>query len=463
MVPGPNSPSIAARLTRTDGCRWAKESIDGFLGENLLHGQKLALERGVAEVRFESGASVFLEGPSVFEILSSNSGRLYSGELTADVPDEAHGFTVFAPTMDVVDLGTRFALSADANARTGVRVLSGKVRARWPHASAKLVREEELTTGESIAIDASGDRSTSFTAASLPDRLPELKPIPLPPPIDPSLTWKAVPADRPIIELGRHGSWDRIRADNPFVVVEHDRLYCFYKGLNKPESLGGVQRIGLATSIDGIEWKKPLDRPVLLEGPKGAWDSRGVKLPMVFKHDGQYFLFYSGLGGSKKQIGLATSTDLLHWKKIDSNPILKARPGSWDAQLSTHPTPIFHVDNHFYLLFRGMTDFYRDQGLGLAVSENIKEWTRAEASPLVSGSEEIYSFGCAATRDGYVAISHSPGEPYWFSLDLIHWEKGPSAKFDLPETETVSNPFYWRGEWNLLYERKDRVYRAVLK
>ena len=365
--------------------------------------------------------------------------------------------------MDIIDLGTQFAVSADPSSNTAVRVLAGKVQAHWAQAEGTHAQEAELVTGETLEVDRSGARIAMLTSGNLPSRLPELQQPTLPPPIDPTLLWQASPDSRPIIKRGPAGSWDALRADNPFVIVEHDKLYCFYKGLDKPLPLGGVQRIGLITSVDGIHWEKPLAQPVLQEGPEGAFDACGVKLPVVYKHDGVYYMFYSGLGKATKQIGVATSTDLIHWTKQSDEPVLSRRRGSWDAVLSTHPTSIFKVDNQFYMLFRGMKNFYSDQGLGLAVSDDLLHWQRVQSEPVIPVSEEIYSFGGAVTQDGYVAIAHASGEPYWFSDDLLHWKKGPSARFDLPWADTVSNLFYWRGEWNILYERKDYVYRAVLK
>jgi len=224
-----------------------------------------------------------------------------------------------------------------------------------------------------------------------------------------------------------------------------------------------MQRIGVATSVDGRHWVKPSNHPVLDIGPPGTWDSEGVKLPSVFHHEGTYYLFYSGLNGKVKQIGMATSTDLLHWTKHSDNPILSVRPGRWDRQLSTHPTPVFQRGDRFYLLFRGMKSFYNRQGVGLAFSVDMVHWYRDKQQPVISPSEEIYSFGAVQTTDGYVAMSHAVVEPYWHSKNLVHWEKGEPARFDQPDVDTVSKPFFWKGKWNVFYERDNLVYRAVLE
>ncbi len=95
----------------------------------MRSGKTLQLDRGLAEVEFERGARVILQGPAGLELLSGTSARLLHGTLTARVPDQARGFTVLSPHGKVVDLGTEFGLSVDSVGATTVRVFAGKVEA----------------------------------------------------------------------------------------------------------------------------------------------------------------------------------------------------------------------------------------------------------------------------------------------------------------------------------------------
>jgi predicted GH43/DUF377 family glycosyl hydrolase len=57
----------------------------------------------------------------------------------------------------------------------------------------------------------------------------------------------------------------------------------------------------------------------LVLGPSrmdGEFDSRSVDCPFIFRHDGQFYLTYIGWDGIGYQTGLASSTDLLHWKRL---------------------------------------------------------------------------------------------------------------------------------------------------
>ena len=98
----------------------------------------------------------------------------------------------------------------------------------------------------------------------------------------------------------------------------------------------------------------------------------------------------------------------------------------------------------------------------MTVSNDLLEWRRARQWPVVPCDEEIFLFGCVRTRDGFVAMTYAEGEPYSHSKDLYTWRKGASAVFDQPGVDMVSKPFFFKGKWNVLYERKNRVYRAVL-
>jgi hypothetical protein len=92
-------------------------------------GKVLKLERGLAEIRFQCGARVVLEGPASLDLLSGKSARLGHGKLTARVPGPATGFTILSPQGKVVDLGTEFGIAVADNGATDVYVFEGKVEA----------------------------------------------------------------------------------------------------------------------------------------------------------------------------------------------------------------------------------------------------------------------------------------------------------------------------------------------
>jgi hypothetical protein len=118
-----DTPGIAT-LEYTSHAKWEnKQRVEGDqIGKGKLH-----LKIGLARLDFHNGATVTLQGPAQFEIVSPNRTILTSGILTASVPDSAVGFKVLTPAMNVVDLGTAFGVSVGGNGETDVCVFEGEV------------------------------------------------------------------------------------------------------------------------------------------------------------------------------------------------------------------------------------------------------------------------------------------------------------------------------------------------
>ncbi|MBQ12376.1 MAG: hypothetical protein CMJ45_12615 [Planctomyces sp.] len=133
------APAIAT-LAYTSHARW--ESGERVLGDGFGKG-KLNLEVGLVRLDFRNGATVTLQGPAEFEILSIDRTILSSGILTASIPESAVGFKVLTPAMDVVDLGTAFGVSVGADGETDVCVFEGEVEVSLSNSAdtPQLVRE----------------------------------------------------------------------------------------------------------------------------------------------------------------------------------------------------------------------------------------------------------------------------------------------------------------------------------
>ncbi|MEY2879424.1 MAG: hypothetical protein RLZZ15_1804 [Verrucomicrobiota bacterium] len=118
--------SPVATLVQADNTKWAGSTLP-TLPQSALGPGMFSLIEGIATVRFASGAVVTLEAPTKLEIVSALRCRLLEGSLTADVPESAHGFTVDTADLRVVDLGTRFGITASATGNTHVFVFTGEV------------------------------------------------------------------------------------------------------------------------------------------------------------------------------------------------------------------------------------------------------------------------------------------------------------------------------------------------
>ena len=103
----------------------------------------------------------------------------------------------------------------------------------------------------------------------------------------------------------------------PSVIKEADGTYkMWFVGNNS-----GVCRIGLATSVDGINWTRVsgggYSGSVLDLGDSSKFDSSGVKAPTVYKDGDTYRMLYYGHSSTLETsgYGYATSSDGISWEK----------------------------------------------------------------------------------------------------------------------------------------------------
>ena len=103
------------------------------------------MKAGVAHLEFYSGATVILEAPAEFDLISRTQAYCRRGKLRAIVPPQAEGFTIGSPVMDLVDRGTEFGLQVGAGDATEVHVFQGKVE--WAGAGAGALRCDGVQGG----------------------------------------------------------------------------------------------------------------------------------------------------------------------------------------------------------------------------------------------------------------------------------------------------------------------------
>jgi ferric-dicitrate binding protein FerR (iron transport regulator) len=146
-------------------------SVDASWGapyEALASGQPMPsgpihLLSGLAEVRFQNGVSVVLQGPAQFEVRTGSLGELTAGKLTAMVPKGGEGFAVQTPSARIVDLGTEFGVDVNADQQTHAEVFRGHVRAEVSPATSDAPLSKTLEVNQAVLI-ARGAKSIQLTA-----------------------------------------------------------------------------------------------------------------------------------------------------------------------------------------------------------------------------------------------------------------------------------------------------------
>ncbi len=154
--PSAPEPTLVARLVGAADCRWADPHAAPSIGTALFSGEKIEMLSGLAEIKFNSGARVILEGPVVFQCESRKSGFLHGGRLTAKVSGEARGFMIGTPAATVVDLGTEFGVEVNEDRMVSVHVFQGKVMLQMFGLTAAASRKIELNAGQWASVDRVG-------------------------------------------------------------------------------------------------------------------------------------------------------------------------------------------------------------------------------------------------------------------------------------------------------------------
>lgn len=132
--------NLVALITGTKNCIWSGPTVE--LGATLRAGQRLDLTEGLAEITFDSGARVMIEGPAALQITSAWMASVDRGTARACVPEQAIGFRIARPALEVVDPGTEFSILADASAAE-VLVLKGAVEAAGQTDARSLVLKQQ--------------------------------------------------------------------------------------------------------------------------------------------------------------------------------------------------------------------------------------------------------------------------------------------------------------------------------
>jgi hypothetical protein len=171
--------NTVAVLLQAPGAVWEEGNVALRAGAPLPPGH-LRLKSGLAHIEFYSGATVILEGPADFTLLSENSAFCERGKLRATVPPQAQGFTIGTPNLELVDRGTEFGVSVDARDKTELHVIRGRVDVYDAGSNRQGSGRKEVTTGEAVHLDGPGairtikfDPDAFCTAGELERRVAE--------------------------------------------------------------------------------------------------------------------------------------------------------------------------------------------------------------------------------------------------------------------------------------------------
>ncbi len=195
---------------------------------------------------------------------------------------------------------------------------------------------------------------------------------------------KAQPVFVPEAEYEKDGG-----VEDPRVVKFGKTYYMTYTGYNKKDA-----QLCLATSTDLLHWQR---KGVLLPAYKGNWNVGWTKSGAIVprKIHGRYWMYFLGTTPDKTdQMGVAYSTDLVHWTEASDTPVLARRPGFFDARVvEPGPSPIVTKDG-ILLIYNGADDkLVYATGWALFDFENPAKVLARSAQPVFSPTEKWEKVG----------------------------------------------------------------------
>ncbi|MCP4545972.1 MAG: hypothetical protein GY835_05840 [bacterium] len=273
--------------------------------------------------------------------------------------------------------------------------------------------------------------------------------------------WDKHPGN-PVFGPGAAGEWDERNVYAPHVIFHENEYWLYYVGKNLSNDVG----IGLAISTDGVQWERT--GRVLDQGSLNDWDLN-MGDPFVLVWDSQFWMWYQGISNSnEKLIGLATSIDGLNWTKY--GPVLNRSENGWDSSWLGGPC-VLTVNDHLEMWYDGGDG--SPPKLGLALSEDGINWSKYDDNPVMDGTlwdqgvgdSHILKIG-PLYHMWYQGNSPEPSTyqvGYAYSDDGIHWSKrddnpvlplGPTGAWDELHTSDPS-VLYVNSELRMWYDGFD--------
>lgn len=141
QAPQPTAPPLGKWIAQAT-CVWQQPPSlsDGMLGAGMIK-----LTSGAAELRFDSGTNVILEGPCELLVNTVDSARLLAGTVFVNVTEVSNGFLLETPEAQIIDEGTQYAVALDSQA-TEIHVFDGSVI--WTPTAVDADFEDRIATGE---------------------------------------------------------------------------------------------------------------------------------------------------------------------------------------------------------------------------------------------------------------------------------------------------------------------------
>ncbi len=288
----------------------------------------------------------------------------------------------------------------------------------------------------------------------------------------------------PYYQYGTNGGWQKYKNNPVFGGGEAGTCFDVSLLLEKNEngengifkmwfSWRTYKGIGYTESRDGIHWEEP--QIVLSPLPDSVWEADEVNRPTVVWHEGKYWMWYSGQmkpyrENGRSVIGLAVSTDGIHWKRR-SNPVMEPDQ-NWEKQAVMCPHVLFDEEESLYKMWYAAGCNHEPDAIGYAESRDGISWMKCPGNPVLtpdpeqSWEQHKVVAPCVVKEDGWYYlfyVGHLHEERAQVGLARSRdgkggWEKHPQNPLVCPDNEAwdsvaVYKPYVMKvnDQWVMWY------------
>jgi beta-1,2-mannosidase len=162
---------------------------------------------------------------------------------------------------------------------------------------------------------------------------------------------------------------------NPAVIMKDGQIVMLYRAQDR----AGTSRLGYASSSDGLYFTRRSE-PVL--GPEADYErGGGVEDPRLIQINGTYYLTYTGYNTKDAQLCLAVSRDLLHWER--QGVILPAHKGRWNVGWTKSGAILSERISGKYWMYYLADAADGTHQMGVASSSDLLHWTDVLERPVL--------------------------------------------------------------------------------
>jgi predicted GH43/DUF377 family glycosyl hydrolase len=186
--------------------------------------------------------------------------------------------------------------------------------------------------------------------------------------------WKRV-SETPILSPSERG-FESSGTFNPAVIRRGDKFVMLYRA----QDAAGTSRLGYAESTNGVHFSRRFGAVL---APEAEYEKGGgVEDPRLIELGGRYYLTYTGYNRKDAQLCLAESTDLIHWKRLGI--ILPAYQGKWNRGWTKSGAIVSErIAGKYWMYWLGTAADKTDQ-MGISSSSDLLHWTEELDAPVLA-------------------------------------------------------------------------------